>query len=199
MFFAKTDKCTTQLSLVLTWLGEWSHPTYLWSTDPDNKVHGAHIRPIWDRQGPGGPHVGPMNFAIWGPIPWSRPGYRWNHASWWRHQMETFSALLARCLGNSPVTGEFSSQTPVMWSFEVFLDMRQNKLLSKQSRRWGFETPPRSLWCHCNVFCVTVTRTQQPSNWRWTYCGFVTSCLYQCWSTLVQVISCEFLLPSHCP
>ena len=27
--------------------------------------------------------------------------------SWWRHQMETFSALLAICAGNSPVTGEF--------------------------------------------------------------------------------------------
>ena len=27
--------------------------------------------------------------------------------SWWRHQMETFSALLALCAGNSPVTGEF--------------------------------------------------------------------------------------------
>ena len=27
--------------------------------------------------------------------------------SWWRHQMETFSALLAICEGNSPVTGEF--------------------------------------------------------------------------------------------
>ena len=26
---------------------------------------------------------------------------------WWRHQMETFSALLALCEGNSPVTGEF--------------------------------------------------------------------------------------------
>ena len=25
--------------------------------------------------------------------------------SWWRHQMETFSALLALCEGNSPVTG----------------------------------------------------------------------------------------------
>ena len=25
----------------------------------------------------------------------------------WRHQMETFSALLAFCAGNSPVTGEF--------------------------------------------------------------------------------------------
>ena len=27
--------------------------------------------------------------------------------SWWRHQMETFSALLAICAGNSPVPGEF--------------------------------------------------------------------------------------------
>ena len=25
--------------------------------------------------------------------------------TWWRHQMETFSALLAVCAGNSPVTG----------------------------------------------------------------------------------------------
>ena len=33
---------------------------------PDNKVHGANMGPIWGRQDPGGPHVGPMNFAIWG-------------------------------------------------------------------------------------------------------------------------------------
>ena len=26
--------------------------------------------------------------------------------SWWRHQMETFSALLALCAVNPPVTGE---------------------------------------------------------------------------------------------
>ena len=32
---------------------------------PDNKVHGANTGPIWGRQDPGGPHVGPMNFAIW--------------------------------------------------------------------------------------------------------------------------------------
>ena len=31
--------------------------------------------------------------------------------TWWRHQMETFSALLALCEGNSPVTGEFPSQS----------------------------------------------------------------------------------------
>ena len=32
---------------------------------PDSKVHGANMMPIWGWQDPGGPHVGPMNFAIW--------------------------------------------------------------------------------------------------------------------------------------
>ena len=31
---------------------------------PDSKVHGANMGPIWGRQDPGGPHVGPMNLAI---------------------------------------------------------------------------------------------------------------------------------------
>ena len=30
--------------------------------------------------------------------------------TWWRHQMETFSALLALCAGNSPVSGKFPAQ-----------------------------------------------------------------------------------------
>ena len=33
--------------------------------NPDSKVHGANIEPTWGRQNPGGPHVGPINFAIW--------------------------------------------------------------------------------------------------------------------------------------
>ena len=32
---------------------------------PDSKVHGANMGPIWGRQDPGGPHVGPMNLVIW--------------------------------------------------------------------------------------------------------------------------------------
>ena len=36
--------------------------------------------------------------------------------------METFSALLAVCEGNPPVTGGFTSQRPVMWSFDIFFD-----------------------------------------------------------------------------
>ena len=51
--------------------------------------------------------------------------------AWWRHQMETFSALLAICAGNSPAPGEVPAQRPVARSFEVFFDLRPNKRLSK--------------------------------------------------------------------
>ena len=37
---------------------------------------------------------------------------QYSSITWWRHQMETFSALLAICAGNSPVTGEFPAQRP---------------------------------------------------------------------------------------
>ena len=72
------------------------------------------------------------------------------HGTSWRHQMETFSALLALCAGNSPVPGEFPSQRPVTRSFDVFFDLRLNKRLSKQSKRWWFKTLSSSLWRHCN-------------------------------------------------
>ena len=45
--------------------------------------------------------------------------------------METFSALLPLCAGNSPVTGEFLAQRPVTLSFDVFFDLHLNKRLSK--------------------------------------------------------------------
>ena len=47
--------------------------------------------------------------------------HRHLQAQWWRHQMETFSAILDLCAGNSPVLGEFATQRPVTRSFEVFL------------------------------------------------------------------------------
>ena len=71
--------------------------------------------------------------------------------SWWRHQMETFSALLAICAGNSPVPGEFRAQRPVTRSFDVFFDLRLNKRLSTQSRGWWFETLSCPLRRQCNV------------------------------------------------
>ena len=66
--------------------------------------------------------------------------------------METFSALLAICVGNSPVPGEFPGQRPVTRSVDVFFDLRLNKRLSKQSWGWWFETLSRPLWRHCNVY-----------------------------------------------
>ena len=32
---------------------------------PDSKVRGANMGPIWVLSAPDGPHVGPMNLAIW--------------------------------------------------------------------------------------------------------------------------------------
>ena len=64
--------------------------------------------------------------------------------------METFSALLAICAGNSPVPGEFHTQRPVMRSFDVFFDPRLNNRLSKQSWGWWLETLSCPLWRHCN-------------------------------------------------
>ena len=71
--------------------------------------------------------------------------------SWWHHQMETFSALLAFCRGNSPVTGEFPPQKPLIQSFDVLFYLRLNKRLSQHSRHQWFEMPSRLLWRHCNV------------------------------------------------
>ena len=64
--------------------------------------------------------------------------------------METFSALLAICAGNSPIPGEFPAQSPVTWGFDVFFDLRPNKRVSKQSWGWWFQTLSRPLWRHCN-------------------------------------------------
>ena len=77
--------------------------------------------------------------------------------------METFSALLALCVGNSLVTGEFPPQKSVTQSFDICFDL--NKRLSKQSRGWRFETPSRSLYRHYNEqngkLTLLCTKTQQ--------------------------------------
>ena len=66
--------------------------------------------------------------------------------------METFSALLALCPGNSPVPGEFPAQRPVTRSFDVFFDLRPNKRLSKQSRAGDL----RRIRAHYDVTVMTM-------------------------------------------
>ena len=86
--------------------------------------------------------------------------------SWWRHQMETFSALLVICAGNSPVPGEFPTQRPVTRSFDVYFDLSPNKRLSKQLWGWWFETQSRPLWRHRNV---EMGLMQQATHPMWYY------------------------------
>ena len=109
--------------------------------------------------------------SIWSMLPWvnhiTYTGTK--HMPWWRHQMETFSAVLAFCAGNSPVPGEFPTQRPVMRKFDVFFDLRPDKLLSKQWWGWWFETPSCPLWRHrdgiCALFHVFVVVTSSASSW----------------------------------
>ena len=57
------ELCTRfSLFCVLLWLD---------TDNPDSKVHGTSVGPIWGRQDQGGPHFSPMNFAIWQIIPTS--------------------------------------------------------------------------------------------------------------------------------
>ena len=70
--------------------------------------------------------------------------------TWWRHQMETLSALLVICVGNSPVTGKFAPQRPVARSFDVSLICAWiNGWVNNREVLW-FETPSCALWRHCN-------------------------------------------------
>ena len=79
---------------------------------------------------------------------WTVIAFQW--LPWWRHQMETFSALLAIYVGNSPVPGELPTKRPVTRSFDIFFDLRLNKRLSKQTWGWWFETLSCPLWRHRN-------------------------------------------------
>ena len=69
--------------------------------------------------------------------------------------METFSALLAIWAGNSPVTGEFPAQRPVMQSFDVFFELRLNKRwvsngAAEDLRRHGAHYDVNVMNCVCN-------------------------------------------------
>ena len=83
--------------------------------------------------------------------------------------METFSAVLALCARNSPVTGGFSSQRPVRRGFDISLDLRLNKRLSKQSWGWWLKTTSHSL----SSSCLNNSRKLFQNNHSLTFCGMV--------------------------
>ena len=120
-------------------------------------------------------------------IPWRQSIYYFSSSdtgawTWWRHQMEIFSALLAICAGNSPVPGEFPAQRPVTPSFDVYFDLSLNKRLNKQSWGWWFET----LWRHCNEYTTISHRFLWDTK---SYSPYFNSCLNKPLFTELKEIS----------
>ena len=74
--------------------------------------------------------------------------------SWWRHQMETFSALLALCVGNSPVTGKFPLTKASDAEPWCFLGSRVNNRDAGDLRRHRGHNDVTSLMMllFCNVY-----------------------------------------------
>ena len=113
--------------------------------------------------------------------------------------METFSALLAICAGNSPVPGEFPAQRPVTRSFDVSFDLHPNKRLSKQWWGWWFETPSCPLWRHPNVIsfgkptlqvCETKPRALNSMIIKsWLFQAQYTPWLLQQWRRMSTIVS----------
>ena len=88
------------------------------SSIPDSKVHGTNMGPIWGRQDPGGPHVGPVNFAIWDYLNQSVISQTIHPISqhhWWAMGcllwgfQGKFTTLYQRCTVQQVVTSTLSS------------------------------------------------------------------------------------------
>ena len=71
-------------------------------------------------------------------------------AARWRHRMETYSALLAICAGNSPVTGEFPAQRPVTRSFDFSFDLLPKNGWVNNPEAGDLRKKSRPLWRHGN-------------------------------------------------
>ena len=110
----------------------WSHP-YSVSVQTENIVQSTTLRTSWPTRLVGPPcYVFSPETVMPGGIPLSIQYGLWARnlplspnwwmglrvfgvcRSWWRHQMETFSALLAICAGNSPVS-PVNSQLKGQW------------------------------------------------------------------------------------
>ena len=94
----------SQFSVQVTWTCRVSFESDIWSIE---RVH--YITSEIYLQAPQSPRL--------------VPSAHYSSESWWRHQMEIFSASLTLCDGKPPFTGRFPSQRPVTRSFDVFFDL----------------------------------------------------------------------------
>ena len=98
--------------------------------------------------------------VIW--VVWFSPLYVTMNL-WWRHQWKTHSALLARCVGNSPVTGEFPHKS--QWRGALIFPLictrtngwvynRDTGDLRRYHAHYGVTVMTQTLLDKCSVCCV---------------------------------------------
>ena len=105
-----------------------------------------------------------INISIWRAFV-TRKAYSYFHGDFWARRkgkhhggdviiMTSSNGNIFRVTG--PFNGELTGDRSIplteasVRSFDVLIDLRLNKRLSKQSRRRWFETPSPPLWRHCN-------------------------------------------------
>ena len=121
---------------------------------------------------------------------------RFPHYSWWRHQMETFSALLTLCAGNSPVTGEFPSQRPLLFEkIQEFTCHRWSPLTKGQYRG------ALLLFCCCQLQQIVEQTVELPVIWyalalRWRHFNIWNIPAVQFWSPFNSLI-CTLILTDY--
>ena len=107
-------------------------------------------------------------------------------STWWRHQMEKFSALLALCAGNSPVTGEFPAQRPVTRGFDFYF-------VCAWTDGWVNNRDTGDLRCHCVHYDVTVMT--YPPFWSISVClgtmNHITITLHK--NTMYYLLQTEYI------
>ena len=113
----------------------------------------------------------------------------------WHHNMQTFSALLASCKGNPPVTIWFPSKWGGNTGFDVFFDVSLNKLWNKQLICQWFEVP----WCLCDFTVMNKQRVlmhaHQGRNVRHGLCHIYMRYvyIYELFIAFVSFVVCSLL------
>ena len=91
--------------------------------------------------------------------------------SWFWSQIHMFVLLMYAIYMMMSSNGNifrwpFVRNSPVTLRFDVFLDLRLNKRLSKQPWGWWFETPSRTLWRHRNGHLYIRSSIQPGCRWK---------------------------------
>ena len=136
------------------------------SNTPDIKVHGANMGPIWGRQDPGGPLVGPMNFVIWGRI-LTRLNTTKPQQSITIHdrvnRANDFGSPLYVAFCQFPLI--YESSTVLFFFYQRRKASYQQWRSSRTSGKWCIQSSRNNLWTKQTNATTTTTKITKPCDY----------------------------------